>query len=348
MITINGILTVLLAFLIFSFLILIHELGHFIAARKSGVTVEEFSIGMGPKLISHVSKKTGTRYSLRAVLIGGYVSMPGENGTSSDPDALCNKSVFKRIAVVCAGAFMNFLLGIIIMAVIVITSPSLGSTTIHGFAESAQSEASGLMISDTIIKVGDERVHVANDLVYEIMRGGISPIDITVKRAGETVIVKDVQFPSFSESGVLYAATDFYVFPEEKSIPNIIKHSYFRSVSTVKMIWESLIDLITGRYGIEAVSGPVGVTQTISDTAKSSGISGVMYLVVVISMNLGIFNLLPLPALDGGRLMFLIVEAIRRRPIDPELEAKVHAAGIIALMLLMAFVTYKDIAKLFV
>lgn len=347
MITIN-ILTIILALLIFSVLIFIHELGHFIAARKFGVTVDEFAIGMGPKLISRVSKKSGIRYSLRALPIGGFVSMPGENGASDDLNALCNKPVFQRMAVVFAGAFMNFLLGILVMTVIVVSSPALGSTTIHGFADSASSEATGLMIGDTIVKVGDERVHVANDLVYEIMRNGINPIDITVKRAGKTVVVSDVHFPTYSESGVLYAATDFYVFPEEKTVTTVIKHSFYRSISTVKMIWESLIDLITGRYGIDAVSGPVGVTEAISETAQSGGLSGVLYLIVVITMNLGIFNLLPLPALDGGRLMFLIVEAVRKRPIDPELEAKIHAAGIIVLMLLMAFVTYKDISKLFV
>lgn len=343
-----GILTVLIAILIFSSLIFIHELGHFLAARRFGVTVEEFAIGMGPRLFSIVSKKSGIRYSVRALLIGGFVSMPGENGASDDPNALCNKSVLTRIVVVCAGAIMNLLLGIMIMAVIVSTSPALGSTTIHGFAEGSLSDSTGLMIGDKILKVGSERVHVANDLVYEIMREGVSPVDITVKRAGETVIVPDVRFPSSSQSGILYASADFYVFPEEKTIPSIIKHSYFRSISTIKMIWESLTDLITGRYGLGAVSGPVGVTQAISDTAKSGGLSALLYLTVVITMNLGIFNLLPLPALDGGRLLFLIVEAIRKRPIDPELEAKVHAAGIIALMILMAIVTYKDIAKLFV
>lgn len=346
MIKIN-ILTVLLAILIFSALIFIHELGHFIAARKFGVTVEEFSIGMGPKLFSKLSRSR-IRYSIRLLPIGGYVSMPGENGGSDDPNSLCNKPVLQRIAVVIAGALMNFILGIVIMAVIVISSKSLGSTTVLGFADGALSQQTGLMIGDTILEVDSQRVHVANDLVYEIMRSGISPIDIKVKRAGEVITVKDVQFPSFSEGGVLYAQRDFYVSAEEKNIVNIVKHSFYRSVSTVKMIWESLIDLVTGRYGVEAISGPVGVTEAISETAQSGGIMGVLYLVVVISMNLGIFNLLPLPALDGGRLMFLIVEAVRRRPVDPELEAKIHAAGLIVLMLLMVFVTYQDISRLFV
>lgn len=337
-----------MALLIFSALIFIHELGHFLAARKFGVTVDEFSIGMGPKIFSKLSRKTKTRYSIRLLPIGGFVSMPGENGASDDPNALCNKSVFKRIVVVCAGAIMNLLLGFIIMSIIVISADKLGSTTIASFTDNAQSEVTGLMIGDTILEVDGSPVHVANDLNYEIMRNGIKPIDIKVKRGNDVIMIENVMFPTFTDRGVTFADMDFYILEEEKDVMSIIKHSFYRSTSTVKMIWESLLDLITGRYGFEAVSGPVGVTEAISETAKTSGISGLSYMTVVITMNLGIFNLLPLPALDGGRLIFLIVEAIRKRPIDPELEAKIHAAGIIALMILMAVVTYKDIAKLFV
>lgn len=341
-------MSILAALLLFSLLIFIHELGHFLAARKFGVTVEEFSIGMGPKLWSKLSRKTKTRYSLRLLPIGGYVSMPGENGASDDPNALCNKSVFKRIVVVSAGAIMNLLLGVLVMTVIVISSDRLGSTTIAAFQDNAQSEATGLMIGDVILEVDGTKVHVANDLSYEIMRCGIKPIDIKVRRAGKVITVENVRFDTFTESGVVFADMDFLVLAESKNPMSVFKHSFYRSTSTIKMIWESLIDLVTGRFGLEAISGPVGVTEAISDTAKAGGIQGLAYLLVVISMNLGIFNLLPIPALDGGRLVFLLCEAVTRRPIDPELEAKIHAAGIIALMALMAFVTYQDIAKIFV
>ncbi len=334
--------------LIFSILIFVHELGHFLAARKFGVTVDEFSIGMGPKIWSKLSRKTKTRYSIRLLPIGGYVSMPGENGTSEDPNALCNKSIFKRFIVICSGALMNILLAILVMTVIVITSDKLGSTTIHSFDDNAQSEATGLMIGDTILEVGGTNVHIADDLSYEIMRNGIKPIDITVRRAGKVITIENVRFDTTSESGAMFAEIDFKILEEPKSFTSVIKHSFYRSCSTVTIIWESLIDLVTGRYGLDAVSGPVGVTSVISDTARTGGISELSYLFVLISMNLGIFNLLPLPALDGGRLLFLLVEAVRRRPIDPELEAKIHTAGIIALMVLMAVVTYKDIARIFV
>lgn len=341
-------LSIITALLVFSFMIFIHEYGHYIAARRFGVTIEEFSIGMGPRLFSHRSKKTGIAYSLRALPIGGFVSMPGENGGSDDPNALCNKPVWKRMIVVFAGAFMNFVLGIVIMIYIVVSSPALGSTTIVGFADGSMSEACGLMIGDRIVEVDSSPVHVANELVYEVMRGGINPIDIKVVRGGEEITVPDVRFPTATQSGVLFASTDFYVAREEKTFATVVKHSFFRSVSTVKMIYESFVDLIGGRYGLDAVSGPIGVTEAIGTTVKTGGFTNLLNLVVMITMNLGVFNLLPLPALDGGRLVFMIVELVRRRPVDPELEAKIHAVGIIALLLLMAAVTYKDITKIFI
>ncbi len=341
-------LSIITALLVFSFMIFIHEYGHYIAARRFGVTIEEFSIGMGPRLFSHRSKKTGIAYSLRALPIGGFVSMPGENGGSDDPNALCNKPVWKRMIVVFAGAFMNFVLGIVIMIYIVVSSPALGSTTIVGFADGSMSEACGLMIGDRIVEVDGSPVHVANELVYEVMRGGINPIDIKVVRGGEEITVPDVRFPTATQSGVLFASTDFYVAREEKTFATVVKHSFFRSVSTVKMIYESFVDLIGGRYGLDAVSGPIGVTEAIGTTVKTGGFTNLLNLVVMITMNLGVFNLLPLPALDGGRLVFMIVELVRRRPVDPELEAKIHAVGIIALLLLMAAVTYKDITKIFI
>lgn len=341
-------LSIITALLVFSFMIFIHEYGHYIAARRFGVTIEEFSIGMGPRLFSHCSKKTGIAYSLRALPIGGFVSMPGENGGSDDPNALCNKPVWKRMIVVFAGAFMNFVLGIVIMIYIVVSSPALGSTTIVGFADGSMSEACGLMIGDRIVEVDGSPVHVANELVYEVMRVGINPIDIKVVRGGEEITVPDVRFPTATQSGVLFASTDFYVAREEKTFATVVKHSFFRSVSTVKMIYESFVDLIGGRYGLDAVSGPIGVTEAIGTTVKTGGFTNLLNLVVMITMNLGVFNLLPLPALDGGRLVFMIVELVRRRPVDPELEAKIHAVGIIALLLLMAAVTYKDITKIFI
>lgn len=302
---------------------------------------------MGPKLISKHSKKSGILYSVRAFPIGGFVSMAGEDEESDDVNALNRKPVWQRMVITVAGAAMNLIIGFILMTVVVITSTSIGGTTILRFAEdNALSEQSGLMIGDEIVKVGDTRVHIASELAYEIMRNGVEPLDITVRRDGEIVEIKDVQFPTIIEQGIQFGMTDFIVLAEEKTFGNVIEQSFYRSISTVKMIWQSLIDLITGRYGLEQMSGPVGVTAVVSEAAKSS-FTDYLYLVVVITINLGIFNLLPLPALDGGRLIFQIVELIRRRPVKPEFEGYVHFIGIVLLMLLMVVITFKDVMNLF-
>lgn len=328
-------------------MILVHELGHFLTARLFNTTVNEFAIGMGPKLISKRSKKSGILYSVRAFPIGGFVSMAGEDEESDDVNSLNRKPVWQRMVITVAGAAMNLIIGFILMTVVVITSTSIGGTTILRFAEdNTLSEQSGLMIGDEIVKVGDTRVHIASELAYEIMRNGVEPLDITVRRDGEIVEIKDVQFPTIIEQGIQFGMTDFIVLAEEKTVGNVIEQSFYRSISTVKMIWQSLIDLITGRYGLEQMSGPVGVTAVVSEAAKSS-FTDYLYLVVVITINLGIFNLLPLPALDGGRLIFQIVELIRRRPVKPEFEGYVHFIGIVLLMLLMVVITFKDVMNLF-
>lgn len=302
---------------------------------------------MGPKLISKRSKKSGILYSVRAFPIGGFVSMAGEDEESDDVNALNRKPVWQRMVITVAGAAMNLIIGFILMTVVVITSTSIGGTTILRFAEdNALSEQSGLMIGDEIVKVGDTRVHIASELAYEIMRNGVEPLDITVRRDGEIVEIKDVQFPTIIEQGIEFGMTDFIVLAEEKTFGNVIEQSFYRSVSTVKMIWQSLLDLVTGRYGLEQMSGPVGVTAVVSEAAKSS-FTDYLYLVVVITINLGIFNLLPLPALDGGRLIFQIIELIRRRPVKPEFEGYVHFIGIVLLMLLMVVITFKDVMNLF-
>jgi len=334
--------------LIFGVFILVHELGHYLFARIFKVKIREFAIGMGPRLFTRRSKKTGIDYSLRALPIGGFVSMVGEDEQSDDPGALTKKPIWQRFLILSAGSIMNILLGIIVMCVLVMTTTTLGSTTILRFAEEgALSQASGLKVGDQIIKVGDTKVHTSYELVYEIMRNGIEPLDITVKRAGETIVVKDVIFPTIIEDGVVFGEVDFVVAAEKKTPVVVIRHAFYQSATTVKLIWESIFDFLTGRYGVEQISGPVGVTNAIGEAAKA-GTYNLLYLCTLISMHLGIFNLLPLPALDGGRLVFLLIEAIRGKPINPEYEGYVHFAGIVLLMLAMVFITYKDIMKLFI
>lgn len=337
---------ILLTILMLSVLILLHELGHYTAARIFSVPINEFALGMGPKLFSWRSKKTLTLYSLRLLPIGGYVSMVGEDESSDDENGLCRKPVWQRMIITAAGAFMNLVTGLIIMAVVVVMSTGLGSTTVSGFADGALTEQSGLRIGDEIIAIGGDRVHVAGDLSYEIMHDATEPIDVTVRRDGEKVVLHDVIFPSDIVEGIEFGRADFSTEREAKNFVNVVRHTFFRSISVVKMVWESLIDLLTGRYGVEHVSGPVGVTSAVSDAAQN-GVGSFLFLTVAIAMNLGVFNLLPLPALDGGRLLFQAIELIRRKPLKPEVEGYVHFVGIVLLMGLMVAITFKDIIGLF-
>ncbi len=339
----------LIMLLVFGVLIFIHELGHFLTARLCGVTVKEFAIGMGPKIASWDSKKHGTRYALRLLPIGGFVSMENEDGLdenlpADDEGAFCNKSVPRRMLITVAGAAMNLLLGFIIMMVIVFATKNLYSTTIERFADNAIS-SERLMVDDEILKVGNARVHTWNELAYEIMNKGYEPIDITVRRNGEKIVVEDVEFFTFDESGATFGDIDFVPYREEVSFGSLIKHSWYRSLSTVKMVLDSVKGLITGRFGMETVSGPVGVVGVVQEASKY-GFMNFLYIVALLTINLGVFNLIPFPALDGGRFVFLAVEGIMRKPIDRRIESYVNFVGIIMLFALMIVVCFKDILNL--
>ncbi|MCQ2425301.1 MAG: RIP metalloprotease RseP [Lachnospiraceae bacterium] len=334
-----------LAILIFGFLIFIHELGHYTTARLFGVTVYEFAIGMGPKLLTHVSAKTGIRYSLRLLPFGGFVSMAGEDEESEDENALNKKPVWQRIIITAAGAFMNLVIGVILIAVVVCSTKALGSTVILKFDDGAVSESAGLRVGDRIAKIGTQPTRTADELSYAIMRQGAAPVDVTVVRGGEKVTVR-VDFSKEEIDGMVYGAPDFVVRAVEKNVGTVLSHTWYRSILTVRMIWESLFDLVTGRVGMNQVSGPVGVTQAMAETAKA-GFLNFVYLSAVIAINLGVVNLLPLPALDGGRIFFLLIELIRGKPLNPEVEGYIHFAGLAVLMVLMVVITCKDVLGLF-
>ena len=345
----------LLAVGIFSALIMIHELGHYITARLCKVTVREFALGMGPKIFSFVSKRSGIRYSVRLFLIGGYVSMDGEDSGSSDPNAFCNKNIWQRILIIVAGAGMNILLGFVAMFILT-TSTVMGTegallptNVIADFDQNATSNQMGehgLMVGDRVIAVNGVPVFTGYDLVYEITNSAYEPVDLIVVRDDYFYKLEDVQFPTTEESGIAFGSYDFKVYGKTPNIVNLSLYSVNRSFSTVKMIYDSIFDLLRGRYGADAVSGPVGTTQVIGEAAQAGG-QTLLYLVAVITINLGVFNLLPLPALDGGRLMFLIIELFRGKPINKNLEGYVNFIGILLLFALMALISIKDIIGLF-
>jgi len=343
------------AILIFGILIMIHELGHFSVARWCGVHIDEFSIGMGPKLLQKKTKKQGTLFSLRLLPIGGYVSMKGENEEVEGEDSFTGKKVWQRMAVVVAGALMNLILGFIIVFIIVCLSKDLlASTTIHSFVEGATSNSeAGLREEDTVIKVNNIFVYTGEELTYEVMNQGNKPVDLTVIRNGEKIVLEDVVFPQFEDQGIVFGDCDFKVWAvDDPGFFQLVRITWHRSVSLVKMVWDSLFNLITGRFSVSAVSSPIGVTSAVKDTIEGSGWSAmqilqyVLNITAVISINLGVFNLIPFPALDGGRFLFLMIEGIFRKPISREIENKINVIGIVLLMALMLVVVLKDIIML--
>ena len=343
-------ISIIISILLFGFLIFIHEGGHYLFARLFHVTIDEFAIGMGPRLLSKKSKKTGIEYSLRLFPIGGFVSMVGEDEESDDENAFYKKPVWQRIIITAAGALTNILVGVIAMCILVTASGDpLVSNTVADFVYDdggvCYAESAGLMLGDRIIEVDGTRTQIGNETFYEIMRKGIEPLDITVERNGEKVVVEDIEFPTFTEDNTVFGMIDFKFAAEERTLGSLIKHSFFRSVSTIKTILDSLIDLIRGRYGIDAVSGPIGVTEALGKAAET-GIYELVYFAIVITMNLGVVNLLPLPALDGGRLLFQLIELIARKPVKKEIEGYIHFAGLVILMILMVLIAVKDIIKL--
>ena len=346
---------VIVAVLVFGFLIMIHELGHYTVARLCGVHIDEFSIGMGPKLYQKKTKKHGTLFSLRALPIGGYVSMKGESTEDDDPDSFSSKKVWQRIAIVAAGALMNLLLGLLIVFIIVCTSKTHASTQIHHFVDNATSCApGGLEAGDTVLQIGNVRVHTGDELTYEILNQGHKPVDVTVNRDGQSIVLHNVTFPNFEEHGAVLGNMDFYVYAlESPTFAELISITWHRTVSLVKMVWDSLYNLISGRYSVSAVSSPIGVTVAVKDVISSNDWSAkqivqyVLQITSLITVNLGVFNLIPFPALDGGRLVFLVFEGVTRKRVSAEIEGKIHFFGILLLMAVMLLVVGKDIFALF-
>ena len=338
-------LIVLISVLVFGFLIFIHEFGHFIFARIFKVKINEFSIGMGPALLWYDSKKTGIRYKLAMFPIGGYVAMAGEDNESDDPNSFDKKPAWQRFIITLAGAGVNIIFGF--LAMILLTSMiNVGSTKIHSFAEGSTSSAA-LMVGDEIVEVEGKRVKIADELAYEVMRYGNEPVDLVVIRDGERISVPDVVFPTSEGSGQVFGQLDFAVNRVEKTFGVLMSYSFNKSCLIVRMCWESIIDLITGRYTLAAVSGPVGISIAIGEAA-ANGFSSLLYIVVVISINLGFMNLLPIPALDGGRLIAVLFEMVTRRCLPKKLEGIINSVGLILLLVLSFVIMIKDVIGLII
>lgn len=335
----------LIAILLFLVLIIIHEFGHFIAAKLLRVRVNEFAVGFGPKLFS---KKLGeTNYAFNLIPLGGYCAMEGEDEESSDRRAFCNKKPGARFLIVVMGAVFNLLLGLIIVAIILAPQKAFTSTTIAEFNPNAVSQTTGLQIDDKIINVDGRKIFTTYDLSYAFTNVKNGKIDMVVLRDGEKTHLEDVTFATVEENGMSYLSVDFKVYGIKKTVGSYIKQTVNTAVSYCAVIWRSLIDMIGGKYGISAVSGPVGVTVAIADVAKTN-LLNVLPIMALITINLGLFNLLPIPALDGGRLLFILIEMIFRKPIPPKYETIVHGVGFAILIIFMILIAAKDIWSLIV
>ncbi len=344
----NNIWTILIALLIFNVLIIVHELGHYLFARLFKVGIIEFSIGMGPKLFQKTSQKTGIAYSLRLLPIGGYVSMVGENeDAGDDPRSFAKQKAWKKIVITAAGAIVNITLGFIVMFSYVLSVPVYGGTTIAHFTEeNAPSHTSGLMEGDEIYSINGKRMYTGDDVMYEISMNGYEPLDFVVIREGKEVKVENVEFATQENEGIVFGKPDFKIWAIEKNFATVSKMTFSQCKSAVTMVFDTLAGLFGGRFGIQHMSGVVGTTQAIG-TAVSRGISELLYFTAVIAVNLGIFNLLPVPALDGGHLVFHVVELFRGKPLNQKYESMIHAIGMILLLLLVAIVTVNDVSRLF-
>ncbi|MDD2269609.1 MAG: M50 family metallopeptidase [Eubacteriales bacterium] len=341
--------TILLTLLIFGLLVLIHETGHYIAARAFRIGVREFSIGFGPKLYQKKGKYN--LFSIRAIPMGGYVSMIGETEEVEDEAeksiAFRSKPIWQRLIVALSGSIMNILAGLIVLAILVASQKSYATTTIGAFTEDAVSNYQGLEVGDKIIKLNGKNIDSANDLFFLLQIDGIEPLDVTVLRDGEKKSFS-IQFNTISASGVLLASPDFKVQSVQRTFGRAISEIYHQSISNVKMIYRLIGETLKGRFGIEGVSGPIGIGEVVGEAkASSTPVRSLSSLFVTIALNLGIFNLLPIPMLDGGMIMFLIYEAIFRRRVPEKVEAAITMFFMVILILFAIFIAFKDTINLF-
>ncbi len=390
MVFLMTVLKILAALFIFGIIIMVHEWGHFLVAKWMKVRVNEFAIGMGPKLVSW--GKGETRYSLRLFPIGGFCAMEGEddgaptpaamggnadrdvadtengvadteNGatvTESDSGSFAEKPVWRRILIVVAGATMNLILGFLVLFCTFAfcqTKAANGkayfnSTSIAELPEDSSAYETGLRVGDTVLRVNGKRIATDMDLSMLMQSDEDGVLSMVVRRDGEKVTLPAVKFrlATDEESGTRYLIYDFKVQAIERNAWTTLKQAGKMEYSMAVMVWRSLGDLLSGRYGLNDLSGPVGTVDYIGDAVSQAvtldGLRTLLTLIALITINVGVFNLLPLPALDGGRLLFLIIEGVTRKKIPAKYEGIVHFIGLLLLFALMIVVTFSDIRKL--
>lgn len=351
-------MSIFFAILLFSFLIFVHELGHFVAAKLSGVQVNEFSMFMGPAIFK---KQVGeTLYAVRCIPIGGYCAMEGEDGDSDNPRAFDKAAWWKRFIILVAGAAMNFITGVLLMAIVFMPARYAVAPVIESFAEYCTIDGEqGLMPGDRILELDGEKIYVQSDfsLILGLNPGDVH--DLVVERDGKRVVLNDFLMERHEvtlDNGAKQMMFGMNFTLEELNFGGKLRYAWLQTLDTVRMVRLSLQMLVTGQAGLADMSGPVGIVQMMSETAEASETSfdallNLLYFGAFIAINLAVMNLLPIPALDGGRVVGLlittVVEAVTRKKINPKYEGYLHGIGMIALLALMAIIMFKDIIFLF-
>lgn len=339
-----------IAIVLFSVIILFHELGHFLLAKKNGIRVNEFCLGLGPTIIGFT--KGETKYSIKLLPFGGACMMEGEDGESEDARSFQSKSVLARISVVAAGPIFNFLMAFA-FSVVVIGCHGYNAPVITGVMQNFSAQEAGMQAGDRIVRMDHKRIHFYKEVsAYTLFHPG-ETVEVTYERDGKTY--QATLTPTYDEASGrqllgLQGNNEYVrvgVFETIKYGFQEMKYWIWYTVGSLKM-------LVTNQVSFNDLSGPVGIVKTVADTYEQSLADGMYYVVlnmlnlaILLSANLGVMNLLPIPALDGGRLVFLAIEGIRGKKIDPNKEGMVHFVGLMCLLLLMAFVMFNDVRKLF-
>lgn len=333
---------IIIAILFFELIIIVHEGGHFLAAKLMKIRVNEFSIGMGPKLFQF--QKGDTKFTLRLILFGGFCAMEGEDGDSDDKNAFVNKKVIQRIFVVVNGAVMNLILGLLVILGMICSQQLVGIPVVADFDKEAVSNAY-LQKDDRILAIDGMRVYTTTDITTGFSRSEDGNVEFLVKRDGKTQTV-NVQFNTQKIDGRNYIDMDFYLYGVKKTVPNVLRETGAQFMSFCRMIFLSLHDLITGKYGLSDMSGPVGAVSVVSGAVKMS-LTSTFRIMALLTINIGLFNLFPFPALDGWRLFVLLYEGIFKKKLPQKSEWMINALGLAFLLGLMCLVTFSDLTKLF-
>lgn len=350
-------LYIIIAILMFGLLIAVHEFGHFSVAKLCGIQVNEFSIGMGPLIWHREGKKT--TYSLRLLPIGGFCAMEGEDEESDDPHAFGNAPAWKRFLVLIAGSGFNFLAGLLILLIIFSGVKVTSSTTVTGFMEGFPCEGETmLMAGDEILSINGSPVLLYSDVSTLLSLNTGDTVDMTVRRNGEKVELHDLPLTlrEYEVEGQKVQRYGLYFGVEEVTGLGHLKLGFYNAIDFVRMVGWSLQMLFNGSAGINDLSGPVGIVNTISEVGNASqslfvAVVNILHFTAFIAVNLAVMNLLPIPALDGGRVLFLVVNGLlyllARRTIPAKYENAVHLVGMAALLVLMVVVAYHDVLKIF-